>query len=241
MNGKTAVMRSELKPVASYRHSLLFLGITAAVVIAGYSAQRHSTSGGGLVEAHSRVIQIYISAMALDWLLLLFVWRGVGRRGGTLRDLIGGRWTNGRQVLRDVILAALFWGALVLADRLIDELVGPGHEKSLNNLFPQTLLEVGVWFLVSVTAGFCEELIFRGYVQRQLLALSRREWVAIPGQACIFGFFHAYQGWRPAVTITVLGVLFGILAAWRKTLKVGMIAHGWQDLWSGWLVYAIFR
>ena len=40
--------------------------------------------------------------------------------------------------------------------------------------------------------------------------------------------------------ITVIGVLFGILAYWRKTLRVGMIVHGWQDFWSGWLLYALF-
>ena len=241
MNRGTTVMRSEPKPVASYRHSLLFLGIATAVVFAGYSAQHRPKSGGDLVESHAHVIPIYVSLIALDWLLLFFTWKGVRQYGGTLRALVGGRWTSGCQVLRDLMIAALFWGVWLLAGWAMNAVLGTGHEKSLNNLFPQTPLEVGVWFLVSVTAGFCEEFVFRGYVQSQLLALSRRTWIAVLGQSCIFGLFHAYQGWRQVVTITVFGVLFGILAAWRRTVRIGMIAHGWQDFWGGWLVYAIFR
>jgi membrane protease YdiL (CAAX protease family) len=241
MSHETIIMRSEPEPVASYRHSFLFLGIAVAVVIAGYAVQHRPTSGGGLVESHVRLIPIYISAAALDWLLFLFAWYGIHRRGGRVRALIGGRWINGRQVLRDIAIAALAWGVILLANWAIDGALAHGHQKSLNNLLPQTPLEVGVWFLVSVTGGFCEEFVFRGYVQSQLMALSRRTWIAIFGQGCIFGLFHSYQGWEPVLTITVIGVLFGILAAWRKTLRVGMIAHGWQDFWGGWLVYALFQ
>jgi len=102
-------------------------------------------------------------------------------------------------------------------------------------LLPRTMLEVAVWIVTSVSAGFCEEFVFRGYVQRQLLGLSQRASVAIVGQGLVFGAMHAYQGWRALVTISILGMLFGGLAAWRKTLRVGMVAHGWQDVWAGWL------
>ena len=37
------------------------------------------------------------------------------------------------------------------------------------------------------------------------------------------------------------GMIFGGLAAWRKTLRVGMVAHGWQDIWAGWLSQVVFR
>jgi hypothetical protein len=50
---------------------------------------------------------------------------------------------------------------------------------------------------------------------------------------------HAYQGWRAVTLISALGILFGGLAAWRKTLRVGMVAHAWQDVWAGWLSQAV--
>ena len=102
-------------------------------------------------------------------------------------------------------------------------------------LLPQTLPEILAWIATSVSAGFCEEYVFRGYVQRQLLALTRSGAGAVVGQGLVFGLMHAYQGWRPVLVIIGMGILFGMLAAWRKTLRVGMVAHAWQDIWAGWL------
>jgi membrane protease YdiL (CAAX protease family) len=233
--------KQKQEPVASYWHSLGFLGIVAGVVIAGYVAQHRQVAGGGLVESHAHVIPMYMSVTILDWLLVFFAWRGIRRRGGRFGSLIGGRWANGREILRDLGIAALFWGVFFIADRGISGLLGQGHEKSVNILLPRTMLEVGVWMITCASAGFCEEYVFRGYAQRQLLALSRNTWVAVVGQGLIFGVMHVYQGWRPVVVISILGMLFGGLAAWRKTLRIGMVAHGWHDFWVGWLSHIVLR
>jgi membrane protease YdiL (CAAX protease family) len=52
-------------------------------------------------------------------------------------------------------------------------------------------------------------------------------------QAVIFGVSHGYQGWKQVVIISVLGLLFGLLAHWRKSLVPGMAAHAWADIYSG--------
>jgi len=171
----------------------------------------------------------------MNWLLALFVWKGIRARGGSAAALIGGRWGNVRELLRDLGIATLFWGAFAATAWGVHRLIGEGQEKSVDILLPQTALEVAVWIATSLSAGFCEEFVFRGYVQRQLLALSRRAWAAVVLQGLVFGAMHAYQGWRAVLTISILGMLFGGLAAWRKTLRVGMLAHGWQDVWAGWL------
>jgi len=123
----------------------------------------------------------------------------------------------------------------------MDRMLGQGSEKTLNILLPRTALEVVAWIATSLSAGFCEEFVFRGYVQRQFLALSQRVWVAVLGQGLVFGLMHAYQGWRPVVVVSVTGVLFGALAAWRRTLRIGMVAHAWQDVWAGWLSQVVLR
>ena len=221
--------------VASLRHSVVFLAIVAAVTLAGFAAQNRQVAGGGLVESHTNVIPLYVSAIVMNWLLTLFAWKGIRARGGSAAALIGGRWGSARELLRDLGIAALFWGAFVATGWGLHGLIGEGHEKSMDILLPRTMLEVAVWIVTSVSAGFCEEFVFRGYVQRQLLGLSQRASVAIVGQGLVFGAMHAYQGWRALVTISILGMMFGGLAAWRKTLRVGMVAHGWQDVWAGWL------
>jgi hypothetical protein len=49
-------------------------------------------------------------------------------------------------------------------------------------MLPQTTVEVFLWVLVSITAGFCEEIQSRGYLQQQLHALSGNVVVAVLAQ-----------------------------------------------------------
>jgi hypothetical protein len=65
--------------------------------------------------------------------------------------------------------------------------------------------EIFLWLLVSLSAGFCEELVFRGYLQRQFHAATGNVVVAVALQAIVFGLVHTYQGWKPVLVITVLG------------------------------------
>jgi membrane protease YdiL (CAAX protease family) len=223
------------EPVASGRHTLVFFMIVAAVMIAGFSAQHRQVAGGGLVESHAAVIPVYVSVTVMNWLLVFFVWKGIRKRGVTVASLIGGRWGHVRELLRDVGIAALFWGIFAAVAWSVHALLGEGQAKSVDILLPQTAVEILAWIATSISAGFCEELVFRGYLQRQLLAFGKSRGLAVLGQGVVFGVMHAYQGWRAVVSISVLGVLFGGLAVWRNTLRVGMVAHAWQDIWAGWI------
>jgi membrane protease YdiL (CAAX protease family) len=227
------------QPVASYRHSLVFAGIVAVVILAGFAAQNRQVEGPGLVASHVNVIPIYLSVTVMNWLLALFTWKGIRKRGGGVGELIGGRWGNLGEVFRDLGIAAVFWGAFWAVAWSLEGWLGHGDEKSLDVLLPRTALEIAAWIVTSLSAGFCEEFVFRGYVQRQALALSQSPWAAIAVQGFVFGMMHAYQGWRAVVSISILGMMFGGLAAWRKTLRIGMVAHAWQDIWAGWLSHVL--
>jgi membrane protease YdiL (CAAX protease family) len=108
--------------------------------------------------------------------------------------------------------------------------VGPSETKSLGFLNPQGVVEVTLWVMMSLTAGFCEELVFRGYLQAQFLGLTGHAAYGVPAQAVVFGISHIYQGIKKVIVITVLGILFGLLAQWRKSLRPGMISHAWSDI-----------
>jgi hypothetical protein len=118
---------------------------------------------------------------------------------------------------------------------------GSGSAKTVDSLLPRSLLEILIWIATSITAGICEEMVFRGYLQRQLHALSGSVVVAVLGQGLVFGLFHSYQGWRNVAVISVLGVLYGALAAWRGNLRINIVAHAWTDLWEGWLKFVVGR
>jgi membrane protease YdiL (CAAX protease family) len=119
-------------------------------------------------------------------------------------------------------------------------LLGASSAKTVDSLLPKSLLEILVWIGVSITAGICEELAFRGYLQRQFHALGGPV-VAVIGQGLVFGLAHAYQGWKNVVVICALGILFGILAAWRKNLRANILVHAWADIWGGWLQMLVLR
>jgi membrane protease YdiL (CAAX protease family) len=88
---------------------------------------------------------------------------------------------------------------------------------------------------VSISAGICEEIVFRGYFQRQFAAYTNSMTGAVVLQGLVFGLGHSYQGMKQVVIISVLGMLYGLLAAWRRSLRPNMIAHAWSDIWGGWL------
>ena len=78
-----------------------------------------------------------------------------------------------------------------------------------------------------------EELAFRGYLQRQLTALTGHTWIALLLQVTVFGIAHGYQGVRNCLAIAIYGALFTLLALWRKSLRPGMIAHACTDIAGG--------
>jgi len=242
-DGKAAAAADSLQPIASRHHFIGLLLIGAAAVAFGFYAQ-HGSGGGapsGQMAGHGVAIQVYLAAILADWALFYYCWAGVHRRGGSLWSLAGGRWNSWRSVAVDLAILVPFWFLWEGAANGAWRLLGPSGAKSYASLLPQSLLEVLVWIAACATAGICEEIVFRGYVQRQLHAFTGRLTVAVVAQGVIFGVFHAYQGWKSVSVICVLGVLYGVLAAWRKNLRVNMMSHALTDFWEGWLKFVVWR
>lgn len=177
--------------------------------------------------------QHYFVLIAFEWVLLAYVWFGLRRGGSSLRQIIGGKWNSARDVFRDIGIAFAFWLAALAILAIVQFLLRNNDVKRLAGFAPQGISGVLLWAVVCASAGFCEETIFRGYLQRQFHALTNRTQIAILLQGALFGIVHGYQGWKFVVTISVFGILFGILAAWRKSVRPGMITHGWQDMVGG--------
>jgi membrane protease YdiL (CAAX protease family) len=230
--------------IASWTHLAGFLAIMAALLALGFYAQHAgggSGAGSGQLAGHGYAIQIYLTALVMDWLLLYFCWAGVHRRGGNLWGLAGGRWKRWCDVLSDFAVMLPFWAVWEGAAYGVHLLLGSDSVKTVDSLLPKSLVEVLVWIATCITAGICEEMAFRGYLQRQFHALTGNIAWAILLQGLVFGIAHGYQGWRNVVVISVLGVLYGVLAAWRKNLRANILSHAWADVWEGWLKFVVFR
>jgi membrane protease YdiL (CAAX protease family) len=237
--------RPNALPIASWRHFAGFLLIGAGMVALGTLAQHAPTGSGaaassGHLARHSQAIHIYLAAILMDCLLLYYCWVGVHYRGGNLQTLSGGRWTSWKSLATDVAIAAPFWVLWEGAAYGVHWLLGTSSAKTVDSLLPQSLLEILLWIATSITAGICEEMAFRGYVQKQFHALTGSVVMAVLAQGLVFGLFHSYQGWKNVVVISVLGVLYGLLAAWRRNLRANILVHAWTDVWSGWLQFVAF-
>ncbi len=179
-------------------------------------------------------VKLYASTLGFELLMFALVILGVRLHGSSLSVVLGDRWQSVRQVLRDIGIAAAFWIASGLLLVLLSKLLrADGMGRNMQFLLPQGRMQMAMWIALSITAGICEETIFRGYLQRQFIALMKNAPVGIVLSAAAFGAAHAYQGLRMVVLIGLYGAMFGILAHWRKSVRPGMIAHAWQDSFSG--------
>ena len=226
-------LTEDQKRVAPLWHTAVVLVILLALVVGGARLQSHANSADSIAPQHSGSVSLYLSLIVLEWALVYFVWSGLRRRGTTLRELVGGKWNTGSAVLLDFGLAFGLWIVWEGVGKLAHLLLGPSHAKTIDTLLPQGALEIALWIAVSLSAGFCEEAVYRGYLQKQILALSGSVTAAILGQAVLFGLSHAYQGTKQVIVITALGAVYGVLPIWRKSLRPNMIAHAWSDVFSG--------
>jgi len=223
-----AATSPDTKLVAPLWHLLCVILLLAAWVALSFQQSHH------LFGTLPPRLSGYLLVLLIEWFLFAFIWFGVRIQGVPFSSLFGDLSANLRKILRDIGLALLF---LVVANVVLGLL---GHllrqtsqNQAVKQLLPQTAAEIAVYLLVCVTAGICEETIFRGYLQRQFTTLTKSAAAGALLQGIVFGLAHAYQGWKMVVIIAVYGCMFGALVLWRKSLRPGIIAHFLQDSITG--------
>jgi uncharacterized protein len=221
------------KPIAPWWHTLLFILLFLVLTAAGAFFQHRQQTHPQMLQQHPHVAGLYLSLIVMEWALVLFVWKGLQRTGTTLREVIGGRWGSAKDVAVDAALGIGLWIFWSGAQMAWSRWMGAEHASSIGTLLPQRAIEIVLWILVSISAGICEEIVFRGYFQQQFKVFARSGLLAVLLQAILFGISHGYQGVDATIRIAIFGALFGLLAMWRKSLRPGMIAHAWTDIFSG--------
>ncbi|MEP6622525.1 MAG: CPBP family intramembrane glutamic endopeptidase [bacterium] len=225
--------RRPLQLIASAGHTAAFIAVVLVMAIGGAVFQHGGSATAAAAPQRSSAIPVYLSALALECALAWFVIWSVRPTGTTLRELVGGRWDTIGDVVKDVVLGGLAWGAWISIAAAWHRLSPEGAARSIDPMLPRGIVEGALWIAVSMSAGFAEELAFRGYLQRQCAALTGSLILGVIIQASVFGIAHGYQGVDACLRIAAYGVLFGLLAAWRGSLRAGMIAHAWTDIAAG--------
>lgn len=216
-------------PIASATHTLLSLVLILLLTLVGARISRGLRSS----PANYR-LALYAWTIITHWCVLAFILWTVRRHGTSVMEVLGRSWRSSADLFRDIALGAAFWVVTVLALSMLRPILNSfAAAPSVLFLLPQTAREKLVWILVSITAGICEEAVYRGYFQKQFISASRSILLGIFLSGVLFGLVHLYQGVQGAVLNAFNGILLGFLAAWRRSLRPGMIAHGWNDVFAG--------
>jgi hypothetical protein len=180
----------------------------------------------------------YLFTIAAEWLVFFFIWLGSRWGGASLRALAGDFAPTWRSILRDLGLAVAFLIVanivLALESSLLSRFLQGPSNAVMRAFLPQGGLESAVFLLLTITAGICEETIFRGYLQQQFAGWTHSAALGIALQGILFGAYHAPLGLVSMITNAVCGaLLYGTLVAWRRSLRPGMIAHTLGDALGG--------
>lgn len=112
--------------------------------------------------------------------------------------------------------------------------------QSLRFALPVTARERHWWVLVSLSAGVCEEILYRGFVTHYFSgSLSATIPLGTVGAwltaSLFFGFAHAYQGVAGIVRTTLGGLLLGSIAILSGGLLLPIVLHILFDLQTLWM------
>jgi membrane protease YdiL (CAAX protease family) len=218
-------------------HTALLVALMLAVAVTGTLLQR---SGAPIPAAHpapaahpgSRIVFQYLPILCVNWGLLLYVAR-LFRRHNALPELLGRRWSGGARAAVDLVLAASACVLIQLLQVTFTQHPEVGRNAAISALLPSAEAERLVWVLVAFSVGFCEEVVFRGYLQTQLAAFTGSTALGIVLQAALFGIAHAEQGGAAALRIACYGLILGGLAQLRRSLLPGIASHVAIDLVTG--------
>ena len=190
-------------------------------------------------------IRAYRVIMTVEWVLAGYVaarWVWLGRPWPWLAMNLPSGW---RLLVSCVFVAAVLW-LLVAQTRSIAKL---SEEKRLALRPRLGALEVLVprlrgeyqWFVaLSVTAGVCEELLYRGFLVWAIQPWTGL-WAAAAISVALFGVAHAYQGAKGIVRTATLGAVFGALALLTGSLAAGIVGHALIDVLGGTTGYQLLR
>lgn len=98
-------------------------------------------------------------------------------------------------------------------------------------LLPGTREERWLFAAVSITAGICEELVFRGLVPAYFDKLvPDAPMLGAAASVLGFGFAHLYQGVRGVVIATLLGLALLCISVATGSIVSAMVLHAANDL-----------
>ena len=187
------------------------------------------------VGAMERIV-LYASTIAFQWVIVAVVaWRawahgytavelGLTTRDGT-RLIIG-------SIAGALTIATLHWLNLRRVGRMPPASRG-SIQAIAERILPQSTEELLPFLALAITAGLCEEFLYRGFVMAVLARLGAVAWVAVLASSVLFGLAHLYQGRGGLVSTMFVGIVLGIGRVVYGSLVPVVFWHAAVDVVAG--------
>lgn len=178
----------------------------------------------------------YLSIAACLWAMLLFLAVVAHCHRLSMEDL-GLHWHNPSRTslitaILFLVLAAVSWLDFWKHSRMpLDEL--RTRLAKLSHFFPYGRSEIIAFFVMAVSAGICEEILYRGWLLNLVGALTGSMWLGLALSSIAFGLGHAYQGPLGILSTGFVGLLLGLVFVWIGSLVPVQILHAFINLSSG--------
>jgi membrane protease YdiL (CAAX protease family) len=181
-------------------------------------------------------LSLYASTIGFQWLAVgVVAWRAWAR-GLTAEELglvVHGRW----RILITAIVGAATLGTLQWFNL---RRMGRSSAKArkffevlAERILPQSRMELLAYLGLAVTAGLCEEFLYRGFAMAALTRAGLPGWGVVLSSSLLFGLAHLYQGRGGILSTLVIGTLFGTARIAYDGLLPVMLWHFAVDAVAG--------
>ncbi|MCC6348500.1 MAG: CPBP family intramembrane metalloprotease [Candidatus Eisenbacteria bacterium] len=181
--------------------------------------------------------RLWLRAITTQWLLsaaVILQWL-VTRRPLDSLSLSPALGWGAAGVLLGVAVMAVLFGAQRRGLASSPEVAARLSERlaPVKRLMPASRAEWPGFVALCLTAGVCEELLFRGFLLWLFAQFLPAWWQAALAQAALFGIAHAYQGARGVLQTFAVGVFLTGVMWISGAIWPAMLVHALLDLNSG--------
>jgi membrane protease YdiL (CAAX protease family) len=179
---------------------------------------------------------LYASTIAFQWLAVAIVtWRAWvhGYTAVTLGLVIHDRGRlAAAAVVGAAVIATLQWLNLRRVGRIPVESRGP-LQAIAERILPQSTEELLPYLALAITAGLCEEFLYRGFAMAVFTRVGFPTWLVVLVSSALFGLAHSYQGRGGVVMTLFVGLVLGTSRIVFDGLVPAIIWHSTVDVVAG--------
>jgi membrane protease YdiL (CAAX protease family) len=179
---------------------------------------------------------LYASTIAFQWLAVAVVGWRAWAHGYTSPQLGLTLYDQTRLLIAGFVgaatIATLQWLNLRRVGKVPVERRGP-LQAVAERILPQTAEELFPYLALAITAGLCEEFLYRGFSMAVLSRLGMQAWAVVFLSSILFGLAHSYQGRGGVIVTLLMGLALGASRLAYDSLVPAILWHTAVDVVAG--------